>query len=80
MLPGTPVIATTQSRLADIIAMSLPLKVLNCPIEVPPVNEALAYHSRHQFDPAHQFMRRVFIEAAAQLRADSTNRRRDRPT
>jgi LysR family transcriptional regulator, nod-box dependent transcriptional activator len=67
MLPGTPNIATTQSRLARIIATSLPLKIFPCPLEIPPVNEALAYHSRHEFDPGHQFMRRVFIEAAAQL-------------
>ena len=67
MLPGTPVVATTQRRLATRLAASLPLKIVKCPIEVPSLHEALTWHSRHEFDPGHQYMRRVFSEAAAAL-------------
>ena len=68
MLPGTPVVATTQRRLANVFAASLPLKIVPCPVEVPSLHEALAWHERHEFDPGHQYMRRVFADAAAQLK------------
>jgi LysR family nod box-dependent transcriptional activator len=67
MIPGTPVVATVQRRLARRLADSLPLKIAKCPVEVPTLHEALTWHIRHEFDPGHQYMRRVFSEAAAQL-------------
>jgi LysR family nod box-dependent transcriptional activator len=69
MVPGTPIVATTQERLATAFAASLPLKIVPCPIEVPTLHEALAWHVRHEFDPGHQYMRRVFAEAAVELRS-----------
>jgi hypothetical protein len=35
MLLGTPLIATVQKRLAELVASSLPLKVLPSPVAVP---------------------------------------------
>jgi LysR family transcriptional regulator, nod-box dependent transcriptional activator len=71
MVPGTPIVATTQERLAIAFAASLPLKIVPCPIEVPTLHEAVAWHVRHEFDPGHQYMRRIFAEAAAELRSQS---------
>jgi DNA-binding transcriptional LysR family regulator len=68
LLLGTPLIATTQRRLAQLLAAILPLKILRCPVEIPTLHESLSWHVRHEFDPGHQYMRRVFAEAAAPLR------------
>lgn len=68
LIPGTPVVATTQERLAKLLAAALPLKVVPCPVAVPALHEALLWHARNEFDPGHEFMRGVFAEAAAHLR------------
>jgi LysR family transcriptional regulator, nod-box dependent transcriptional activator len=68
LIPGTPVVATTQKRLAQLLAAALPLKIVPCPVAVPALHEALMWHARNEFDPGHEFMRGVFAEAAAHLR------------
>jgi DNA-binding transcriptional LysR family regulator len=68
MLLGTPLIATVQKRLAELVATSLPLKTLPCPVTVPALHESIFWHVRHEFDPGHQYMRAVFADAAATLR------------
>jgi LysR family nod box-dependent transcriptional activator len=68
MLLGTPLIATVQRRLAELVATSLPLKILPCPVAVPALHESISWHVRHEFDPGHQYMRAVFADAAAALR------------
>jgi LysR family nod box-dependent transcriptional activator len=68
MLLGTPLIATVQKRLAELVATSLPLKILPCPVAVPALHESISWHVRHEFDPGHQYMRAVFADAAATLR------------
>ena len=68
LIPSTPVVATTQKRLANLLAASLPLKVIPCPVAVPALHESLMWHARNEFDPGHEFMRGVFGAAAAQLR------------
>ena len=68
LIPSTPVVATTQKRLANLLAASLPLKIVPCPVPVPALHESLVWHVRNEFDPGHEFMRRVFAEAATQLR------------
>jgi DNA-binding transcriptional LysR family regulator len=68
MLLGTPLIATVQKRLAELVSSSLPLKVLPSPVAVPALHESLSWHVRHEFDPGHQYMRTVFADAAAALR------------
>jgi LysR family transcriptional regulator, nod-box dependent transcriptional activator len=68
MLLGTPLIATVQKRLAELVATSLPLKILPCPVAVPALQESISWHVRHEFDPGHQYMRAVFADAAAALR------------
>jgi LysR family nod box-dependent transcriptional activator len=68
MLLGTPLVATIQKRLAELVASSLPLKILPSPVEVPALHEFISWHVRHEFDPGHQYMRAVFAKAGAALR------------
>jgi DNA-binding transcriptional LysR family regulator len=67
MLPGTQMIATIQRRFARALAASLPLRVIECPFPVEPLQEALMWHARSEFDPGHQYLRRIFSEAAKML-------------
>jgi LysR family transcriptional regulator, nod-box dependent transcriptional activator len=67
MLPGTALVATAQRRLAGMLAASLPLKIVECPLELGSLNEILVWHARNEFDPGHQFIREIFAKAAATL-------------
>lgn len=58
-LPGTPLIATAQRRLAQLIAPGLGLRVMECPFPLDHLREDLLWHSRNEHDPAHIFLRRV---------------------
>jgi LysR family nod box-dependent transcriptional activator len=70
MLPGTPMIATTQARLARALAPSLDLKEVACPIAIPKLKEVLAWHARNDFNPAHQFVRSIIEDAAREIEAE----------
>jgi DNA-binding transcriptional LysR family regulator len=65
MLPGTPLIATTQRRLALKLAPRLGLGVTECPLELPDLQENLMWHERSDLSPAHRFLREM-LEAAVQ--------------
>jgi LysR family transcriptional regulator, nod-box dependent transcriptional activator len=64
MLPGTQMVATVQRRLADRLAPSLGLRVLECPVDVGWLQQVLMWHPRSDSDPGHQFMREMFAKAA----------------
>jgi DNA-binding transcriptional LysR family regulator len=64
MLPGTPMIATVQRRIAQALAPSLRLKVLECPVKIKTLQQILMWHPRSDFDPGHQYLRHLFVEAA----------------
>lgn len=49
---GTDRIATVQTRLADKMARQWPLRVLPCPIELPPFVETVQWHRYQENDPA----------------------------
>ncbi|CAN5300755.1 LysR family transcriptional regulator [soil metagenome] len=67
MLPHTKLIATVQNRLAEVLARALPLKVLACPIAIPPLEEVLIWHPRAALDPAHDYIRSIFFVSANQI-------------
>ena len=69
MIPGTPLVATTQARLARMMLRSLPLRQLPCPIPIPTLREVLVWHTRSEFDPGHAFLRTVIEDAARCLEA-----------
>ncbi len=64
MLPGTSMIATIQRRLARVVEPLLPIKLLPPPLVLPPIQETLFWHERHEFEPGHLWLRNLFIEVA----------------
>lgn len=67
MLPGTPLVATAQRRLANVLAPRLELAIVDCPISLAALQENLLWHERSEQDPGHQFVRETLKEAAAGL-------------
>ena len=67
MLPGTPIVATAQRRLAISLAPALGLRVAECPLAIPRLQEILMWHERSEPDPKHVFLRSVLQSAAADL-------------
>jgi LysR family nod box-dependent transcriptional activator len=49
---GTQMIMTLQTRLARLLTNNLPLRMVPCPLNVPPVSEVVQWHKRLGRDPA----------------------------
>ena len=67
VLPRTRLIATVPRRIAAISAQTLRLKMLECPLALPKLEESMVWHPRASLDPAHEYLRAVFAEAASQV-------------
>lgn len=65
MIPGTRLIATAQRKLVQKFIGLLPIRSLDCPIDIDHLHEDLSWHERHELDPAHAFVRQLFAAAAA---------------
>lgn len=52
LLIGTNRIATVHRRLAALYADALPLRILDSPVPIPPVIEAIQWHRYRELDPA----------------------------
>ena len=64
VLPRTRLIATVPRRVAEISAQTLGLKMLECPLTFPSLEEWMVWHPRASLDPAHEYIRSVFVDAA----------------
>lgn len=67
MVAGTPMIATAQRRLVSKLAPLLSVRVLECPMQIGRLDEALIWHARYDDDPVHRFMRARFAEATTSM-------------
>jgi DNA-binding transcriptional LysR family regulator len=67
MLLGTRRIATVQTRLANLLALSYPLKVLTCPLPMPALAETLQWHKYQEHDPAITWFRHLLRRVADTL-------------
>jgi DNA-binding transcriptional LysR family regulator len=67
MLLGTRRIATIQTRLAKMLALSYPLKVLTCPLSMPALAETLQWHKYQEHDPAITWFRHLLRRVADTL-------------
>ncbi|PHR92591.1 MAG: LysR family transcriptional regulator [Robiginitomaculum sp.] len=67
MLPNTRLIATVPRKLGVTLSMSLPLKVTECPISMPKLEEILVWHPRASLNPAHEFLRRMIFSSVNTL-------------
>lgn len=67
LVAGTDRVALMQERLASQVADRLGLRVMECPGEPEPIVERLWWHTNHEDDPAHTWLRKIMVETAAAL-------------
>jgi LysR family transcriptional regulator, nod-box dependent transcriptional activator len=65
LVAGTERIATVHARLALDAARHLPLKLLELPIEIPHMRQAIQWHSYRTSDPALIWLRQTIAEASS---------------
>ncbi|MEV6060795.1 LysR family transcriptional regulator [Nocardia asteroides] len=64
---GTDRVGIVQRRLATAMALPPDLRLIPCPFEVGPINEALWWHSAHTHDSGHRWLRDLVSAAANAL-------------
>jgi LysR family transcriptional regulator, nod-box dependent transcriptional activator len=67
LLQGTPQVALIQERLGRKLAPFAGLRVVEPLFDIPPLAEAMYWHSRNTSDPAHRWLRTILREVAAEL-------------
>ncbi|QEV19791.1 LysR family transcriptional regulator [Streptomyces alboniger] len=65
LVAGTRRVALIQERLADRLRGVAPVRVMECPYEAVPVQEALWWHPAHTHDAAHIWLRETAQRVAA---------------
>ena len=69
---GTERIATAHERLAALLELSLPIVRRPLPIPLEPMQQAIQWHKYRSQDPAIQWLRALFKEAAQSLQSKRT--------
>lgn len=64
---GTDRLGIIQSALAPAVLAAGGVRILETPFDATPISNALWWHPVHDRDPEHDWMRSVFIEAAAEV-------------
>ena len=67
MLLGTERIATMHARLARHFAKSMPLRIIELPVPIPPFTEAIQWPAVHNTDPASIWLREFVIDEAHRM-------------
>lgn len=67
LIRGTPMIATVQSRLADLLAPAMPMRTFKPPLAIAGLEETLYWHVRLENDKAHIWLRETLARAAAKV-------------
>lgn len=67
LVPGTRLLATVQERLFRALGGALALRAFEPPVSIPTLNEGLMWHPRNDYDPAHVWLRQVFIDIARSM-------------
>jgi LysR family transcriptional regulator, nod-box dependent transcriptional activator len=67
VLPGTSYVATLPERVLKLVPPLLPLKSFPTPFHIPIQHELLLWHSRHEPDPAHAWLRELIVQIAREL-------------
>jgi DNA-binding transcriptional LysR family regulator len=65
LLVGTECVATMHERLARLLRNTWPLLIRPCPIDIPPMTQAMQWHSYRTQDPGLEWLRGLFRQAAA---------------
>lgn len=61
---GTNRIATVHERLARAAATILPVRIINCPIDIPPLTEVVQWHSSRAQDPTILWCKDLIVRVA----------------
>lgn len=64
LVASTDRVALMQGRLAEACARYLPLRILECPRPLEPLDIRLWWHVRHEADPGHRWFREIVGRAA----------------
>lgn len=67
VLPGTEMIALIPRRLAQKLSSYIDVRLFTPPIDLPPLNEVLIWHDRHEGDVGHAWLRDLFADVTASL-------------
>jgi len=71
LLVGTDFLATLHERLAELLRDVWPLAVRPCPMAIPPMTQAMQWHSYRTQDPGLEWLRGLLHRAAAKLAASA---------
>jgi len=75
LITGTPFVSLVHERLARHVQRQAHLKVVEAPVPLRPISEALFWNPRHQEDAAHMWLRQRIVDQAAELNGDNLVRR-----
>jgi DNA-binding transcriptional LysR family regulator len=75
---GTGRVTTITTRLAARYAATMPLRLIELPMAIPPMVEVLQWHKVHEYDPAHHWFRGLLKKAIQALPARPPEVRRGR--
>jgi DNA-binding transcriptional LysR family regulator len=64
---GTPFVSLVHERLARLVARETHLKVVEAPVPLRPISEAMFWNARNTDDPGHGWLRERLVEAAGSL-------------
>jgi LysR family nod box-dependent transcriptional activator len=64
LVVGTQRIATMHTRLAQMYARLLPVRVLAPPLDIPPLELVMQWNHHHDIDPAHVWLRERLLAVA----------------
>ena len=67
LIAGTGRVALVQRQLGAAMATTGRVRMVDCPFPTAPSVEAMWWHPGHENDPAHQWLRRCFVDAAIQI-------------
>ncbi len=65
LVADSDMILTLPGRLARLLAKSLPLTLLDLPLQVAPLSPAMIWHERFHRDPAHVWVRQQLVDVVA---------------
>ncbi|WP_394209128.1 LysR family transcriptional regulator [Enterovibrio calviensis] len=60
-------ILSLPRKLAQQMAMSIPIEILELPLEVDHFSPSIIWHGRHHGDPAHAWLRRLIVEIGHEI-------------
>ena len=72
LLQGTDLVTLVLERAGPHLERTAAVRLLEPPLDLPPITEMLWWHPRHTADPAHAWLRARIAEIAAELELDRT--------